>query len=267
MYCFRLIERKNKKILIKQYGLIGKQLSHSFSKLYFDKKIKEECIQDVFYHLFPMDSLEEFHAFIQKNKNLQGLNVTIPYKTEIIKYLDKIDAVAKEINAVNVIQILRKNNTHVCYGYNTDVVGFENVLRKYDTSFFKSAIVLGTGGAAKAVAYVLQQRNIPFHFVSRQNTANNVTYHSLDESLILDTTLIINCTPMGMYPLVDTYPEIPYHAISNQHLLIDLVYNPIETLFLKKGKNQGATVENGCQMLCFQAEAAWKIWNDDKAVI
>ncbi|NLJ82014.1 MAG: shikimate dehydrogenase [Bacteroidales bacterium] len=253
---------------MKQYGLIGKQLSHSFSKLYFDKKIKEECIQDVSYHLFPMDSLEEFHAFIQKNKNIQGLNVTIPYKTEIIKYLDKIDAVAKKINAVNVIQILRKKNTYVCYGYNTDAIGFENVLKKYDASFLKSAIVLGTGGAAKAVAYVLQQRNIPFRFVSRQPTNNNsLSYCSLNQDMIFKTTLIINCTPLGMYPSIDTFPEIPYHAINNQHLLIDLVYNPIETLFLKKGKTQGATIENGYQMLCFQAEAAWKIWNADNITL
>lgn len=253
--------------MIKQYGLIGKQLSHSFSKLYFDKKIKEACIKNVSYHLLPMDSLEDFHPLIKSNTRLQGLNVTIPYKIEIIKYLDKIDTVAKEINAVNVIQIHRNKHTYTCYGYNTDVIGFEYILRKYDVSFFKSAIVLGTGGAAKAVAYVLKKRNIPFRFVSRQNTADNLTFHSLNETLIFDTTLIINCTPLGMFPLVDTFPDIPYHALSSQHLLIDLVYNPAETLFLKKGKNQGATIENGYQMLCFQAEAAWKIWNADKIVI
>lgn len=214
------------------------------------------------YELFPLDSIGKLPLLIQENPNLFGLNVTIPYKESVIKYVDFLDDTAKSIGAVNVLKILREKTKHIIYGYNTDAAGFHSVLNKYNLEVHTSALILGTGGAAKAVAYVLKSLQINYQFVSRQATENALVYCQLNEKMIRENTLIINCTPLGMFPLTDTFPNIPYQEIGNTHLLIDLVYNPSETLFLQKGKQQGARIENGYEMLCYQAAASWQIWEE-----
>jgi shikimate dehydrogenase len=245
---------------MKLYGLIGYPLSHSFSRKYFSEKFEKEAIKNCDYQLFPIENIEELPDLISKHPTLQGLNVTIPYKQQVQKYLQKVDSRADKIGAVNVIKINQGKLT----GYNSDYFGFRESLLEFmgDSNNIK-ALVLGTGGAAKAVKVVLQDLGIPFLEVSRQKKEQVITYQYLQENKALLQThqLIINTTPLGMSPKVDASPAINYSELTNQHLLYDLVYNPEETRFMLLGKKAGAKVKNGLEMLYLQAEKSWEIWN------
>ena len=249
---------------MRQFGLIGYPLSHSFSQGYFTEKFlheNEKCLQ---YTNFPIASIKDFDDIWVKQANLQGLNVTIPYKKIVIPFLHHDSTVVKKINACNCI---RKYNNEL-YGYNTDVIGFEKSLAPFLQPHNTHALILGTGGAAVAVEWVLQKLNINYLLVSRTNanansweSGNAISYEALTTELLNQYTLIINTSPVGMYPNEDELPSLPYDAITAQHHLYDLIYNPAETLFMKKGLSQGATVQNGLAMLHIQAEESWRIWN------
>jgi shikimate dehydrogenase len=243
---------------MKQYGLIGHPLNHSFSEKYFTEKFKAENILDVSYHLFDIDNIDQLTTILKQNPNLLGLNVTIPYKESILPYLDEIDEIANKIGAVNTIKI----NNNSLKGFNTDYYGFKQSLPFINTSH-QRALILGTGGASKAVHYVLQELNIDCLFVSRKpNSTNQISYNDVNEYVMKHHQIIVNTTPVGTHPLVDNKPNIPYEHLTNHHLLYDLVYNPSETLFLKYGKEKNCIVLNGLQMLELQAEKSWEIWND-----
>lgn len=239
---------------IKQYGLIGATLKHSFSQKYFSDKFEKESIQNSIYSLFELESIEDFNDLM--NLNLSGLNVTIPYKEQIMPFLDGLSPEANEIQAVNTIQFREDG----IIGHNTDCYGFEVSLREMmgDTSLDR-ALILGTGGASKAVRYVLGKMEIAYDMVSRSKP--HLTYDELTDEHIKSAQLIVNTTPLGTWPDIEAKPDIPYSAIGNQHFLYDLVYNPEKTLFLALGEKQGASVKNGYDMLRLQAEKSWKIWN------
>lgn len=241
------------------YGLIGKTLVHSFSKNFFTEKFEREGIDDK-YELFELPEIERFRDLID-NVPLNGLNVTIPYKEQVMQFLDEIDETAKAINAVNTVKFMRKaDGSLFLKGYNTDVIGFSESLRPLLKDHHKHALVLGTGGAAKAVAYALDRFGIDYKFVSREKCGDNFTYGELDEKILQKYLLIVNCSPLGTFPNVDAAPDIPYQFLGAEHLLYDLVYNPEKTLFMQKGEAQGAVVKNGLEMLHGQALAAWDIW-------
>ena len=243
---------------MKQFGLIGYPLSHSFSKGYFAEKFAKENIVDCKYDVFPLEKIEDFVELCNDKKNLIGLNVTIPYKEKIIPFLDELDETAANIGAVNTIKF--SNGKKI--GYNSDAYGFEMSLKPFLKPYHKQALILGTGGASKAVEYVLRKLGISFQYVSRTKSEKTISYEELLTNYDLRlTTLIINTTPIGMYPNIDTAPDIPYKVITDKHLLYDLIYNPEETLFLKKGKQRGAGTKNGLEMLYLQAERSWQIWN------
>ena len=247
---------------MRQFGLIGYPLSHSFSQGYFTEKFLHENENGLQYTNFSIASINDFNDLWAKEVNLQGLNVTIPYKKLVIPFLHHASTVVKKINACNCI---RKYN-HELYGYNTDVIGFEKSLAPFLQPQHTHALILGTGGAAVAVEWVLQKLNINYLLVSRTNadsseSGNAISYDALTTELLSQYTLIINTSPVGMYPDVDELPSLPYAAITAQHHLYDLIYNPAETLFMKKGLAQGATVQNGLNMLHIQAEESWRIWN------
>jgi shikimate dehydrogenase len=243
---------------MKQFGLIGRHLQHSFSPTYFANKFKQEGILDCAYDLFPLAQIEDFKTLLQKELNFAGLNVTIPYKQAIIPFLDELSPQALQIGAVNTIQIIEGK----LIGHNTDVYGFQTSLEKSlsVTQFHSKALVLGTGGASRAVVYALQEMNIPYQYVSRKATEDALSYEMLSPELIQKHLIIINTTPLGMSPNINTCPLLPYTAISQGHILFDLVYNPKQTLFMKKGAEQGAKTVNGLEMLHLQAEKAWNIW-------
>ena len=243
---------------MKKYGLIGFPLSHSFSKKYFTEKFRSESIENVVYELFPLENIGMLQDLLNSEPLLHGLNVTIPYKQEVMKYLDILSPVVEEINACNCIKIVEGK----LIGYNTDVIGFEKSLKKKLKIHHKNAIILGTGGAAKAVEFVLRKNGISYIQVSRNKSETAVSYEELTPEIISTHNLIINTTPLGMYPEIDAAPNIPYSCISKSHYLFDLVYNPSETLFLKQGRVLGADTENGADMLVDQAEASWEIWNE-----
>jgi shikimate dehydrogenase len=245
---------------VKQYGLIGYPLSHSFSENYFQKKFDKEGIVDCSYHAFPLRHIEDLSGLIEKTPGLKGLNVTIPYKEKVIPFLDKVDPAAAEIGAVNTIRF--KDGSMI--GFNTDHVGFKESLKPLLQKHRKKALILGTGGSSKAVAFSIKQLGISFTHVSRKNSnPNYLTYDQLSKENMGDHTLIINTSPLGMYPNIEESPQIPYHFLGAGHLLFDLVYNPQMTLFLKKGKAQDAQIKNGLEMLKIQAEESWKIWNSN----
>lgn len=245
---------------MKIYGLIGKSLQHSFSKKYFQNKFSTENIFDCNYELFELDTVNELELLIKDTKHLAGLNVTIPYKETVINVVDDIDDIAKEIGAINTIQIDSK--TKKTKGYNTDYLGFKNSLKPFLENIHERALILGTGGASKAVNYALKDLNIDCLFVSRNPKTNDeISYNDVNEYVIKHHQIIINTTPLGTYPNINTFPELPYQQLTNNHLLYDLVYNPEETLFLKHGKEKGCITINGLQMLKIQAEKSWKIWN------
>lgn len=241
------------------YGLIGKKLGHSFSADFFNKKFADENI-DERYELLPIPSIKDLPLLLKNNPGLKGLNVTIPYKQEVIPFLTELSEEAKEIGAVNVIKIVNKGDLRELIGYNSDSIGFEQSLKPLLRADISQALILGTGGASKAVEYVLKKLGIKYKFVSRQLREGFLTYDQLDRSVISKNRLIVNTTPLGMFPDTDTCPPLPYQFINNSHLCYDLVYNPAETEFLKRCKNQGAEIKNGLEMLERQALAAWEIW-------
>lgn len=245
------------------YGLIGYPLSHSFSKKYFTEKFEKENISDSEYLAFPIEKIELLPQLIKDNPTLKGLSVTIPYKESVIPFLDELDETAKKIGAVNCIKI---SNGRLI-GYNTDAFGFRQSIKPFLESHHERALIIGTGGASKAVEYVLKEIGIDCFFVTRkksnnqQPTTNNFfAYDEVNEHMLNAFKLIVNATPLGMFPNVDASPSIPYQFITSSHLLYDLVYNPAETEFLKKGKTKGAAIVNGFSMLQHQAEEAWRIW-------
>ena len=242
---------------MRHFGLIGYPLSHSFSQGYFKDKFERENILNAEYANYPIADMSEFAALWSMDESLEGLNVTIPYKKDVIPYLQFPSSVVKSIHACNCI---RKFNGAL-YGYNTDVIGFEQSLLPFLKPHHTHALLLGTGGASAAVAWVLQKLNITFQIVSRAIDAGKISYDQLTPALLASHTLIINTSPLGMYPNVNEAPAIPYETIGAQHHLYDLVYNPSETLFLQKGAAQGASIQNGLAMLHIQAEKSWEIWN------
>lgn len=245
---------------MRRFGLIGFPLGHSFSKKYFTEKFLLEGI-DARYDLYELKSLEEF-AELKVSENLCGLNVTIPYKQQIIPFLDEMDETAAEIGAVNVIKFIRDGNDLKLKGYNSDAIGFLQSIRPYLKPHHNKALILGTGGASLAFDYILRKLGIETTFVSRTPAEGQLSYSDLSETVLNEYPIILNASPVGTFPDVERCPDIPYQYLTSRHLLFDAVYNPAETLFLQKGKAQGTTVLNGEGMLTGQAEAAWKIWNE-----
>ena len=246
-----------------KYGLIGYPLKHSFSIVYFNEKFKAENI-DAEYVNFEIPRIEEFMEVVEENPNLCGLNVTIPYKEQVIPYLDELDKDTAKIGAVNVIKIIRQPKGKVkLVGYNSDIIGFTRSIEPMlKPEVHTHALILGTGGASKAIFRGLENLGIKSTFVSRTKKNDEVmTYEELTPEVMQQYKIIVNCTPVGMYPKVDECPAIPYDQLTTDHLLYDLLYNPDETLFMKKGRAQGATVKNGLEMLLLQAFAAWEIWH------
>jgi shikimate dehydrogenase len=242
---------------MKIYGLIGFPLSHSFSKKYFSEKFVREAISDCRYELFPLEDISAFPALWENNHDLMGVNVTIPYKEKVIPFLDATSEVVIKTGACNCI----KKINGVLKGFNTDVIGFEKVLLKNLKPNHRSALILGNGGAAKAVQYVLEKNNINYLIVSRKPQQDQIRYADLNQELIRTHPLIINTTPVGMYPQSEISPDIPYEYLSADNFLFDLIYNPAKTQFLQKGELQGASIQNGEEMLVIQAEESWNIWN------
>jgi shikimate dehydrogenase len=244
------------------YGLIGYPLGHSFSAGYFAKKFEKENIENSEYKNFPIENIELLNSIVSKTEGLKGLNVTIPYKQQVIPFLTAISDDAQTIGAVNTIKIETVGGRKTLKGFNTDVYGFQQSLQPHLKNFHNKALVLGSGGASKAVEFVLNKLSIEYVIVSRNPSGEGqIAYTDLTQELIQSHLLVINTTPMGMYPKVDTCPEIPYNLLTKKHILFDLVYNPEETLFMKKGKEKGAFTLNGLEMLHLQAEKAWEIWN------
>ncbi len=248
---------------MKVYGLIGYPLNHSFSKKIFKEIFYKEHIKDVIYQEFPIKSIEKLPKLLEDYPDIYGLSVTAPYKETIIPFLCKLDDIACRVGAVNSVKIFREHNKKLkLLGYNTDVFGFEKTLKPLLKPEHNKALILGTGGASKSIAFVLNKLGIDYTFVSR-NPVNSeqISYKSIDKSAINSHYLIINATPVGMFPNNNQYPDIPYQYITNKHILYDLIYNPKETIFLKSGKLNGATTKNGLSMLYGQAEKSWEIWN------
>lgn len=245
-----------------KYGLIGYPLGHSFSIGYFNEKFQNECI-DATYENFEIPSIENLTEILDSNPELKGLNVTIPYKEKVISYLDSISPEARAIGAVNVIKVTHKGNKTELKGYNSDVIGFTQSIEPLLERYHKKALVLGTGGASKAIIFSLKSLGIEALTVSRYERHGCVRYEDITPEMIKEYNVIVNCTPCGMYPQTDDCPNLPYEAMDSHTLLYDLIYNPDETLFLKKGKAQGATVKNGLEMLLLQAFASWNFWNSD----
>ena len=240
----------------KQFGLIGKNIEYSFSRKYFLEKFSSNLnLSDCNYRNFDLESIDLIKDFID-DKDLGGLNVTIPYKIEVIEYLDEISDEAKEIGAVNTICF--EDGKRI--GYNTDIYGFSQSLKASSINRIDSAIVLGTGGASKTVIYFCKINNIPFKILSRKKSKDCLSYKEIDHSFFEGKVLIVNCTPIGTHPKINECPDLPYDLLNKENILFDLVYNPPETLFIKKGKEIGCKTLNGYEMLKFQAEKSWKLW-------
>lgn len=243
----------------RMFGLIGKPLGHSESKALFNKRFGEQHIS-AYYENFELDDLSQLDGLIANNPKLCGFSVTIPYKQDIIPLLDSVDETARIIGAVNAVKVIRKDEKTKLIGYNTDWIGFTRSIETLAEGH-KKALILGSGGVSKAVKYALDWMMIESSFVSRKPTFDMLRYYELSSSIIEDHTLIVNCTPVGMWPDVDKCPDFPYAFLTKQHLLYDVIANPAETLFMKKGIQRGATVKGGGDMLRLQADAAWEIWN------
>lgn len=244
----------------KLYGLLGYPLVHSFSQNYFNQKFEAENI-DAEYINFEIPDVGMLMEVVAENENLNGLNVTIPYKEQVIPFLDEIDPAASEVGAVNVIKFIRGKDGLRLKGYNSDIIGFTDSIKSLLKPHHQSALVLGTGGAAKAVSYSLRKLGLEVQLVSRRKSANTLVYEELTKNDLKTHKVIVNTTPLGMYPNVDTCPDIPYRYLTSQHLCYDLIYNPDETLFLKNSRLAGAQVKNGLEMLLLQAFASYSIWN------
>jgi shikimate dehydrogenase len=246
----------------KIYGLIGYPLEHSFSKGYFNSKFTEENISAE-YQNFELEKIDDLKNHIEIDK-IYGLNVTIPHKSSIIKQLDEIDDEAKEVGAVNVIKFIRNGSQIILKGYNSDVIGFTDSIKPLLENYNKKALILGTGGVSKAIKFSLDKLGIESIFVSRNNKPGCITYEMLNKNIMEDYNIIVNASPVGMYPNINSAPQIPYEYITSKHVVFDTIYNPLETKFLKLAAEQGAKVKNGLEMLEKQAIAAWKIWNDEQ---
>ena len=244
-----------------KFGLIGYPLGHSFSKNFFNQKFQSENI-DAEYVNFEIPTIGELNNILLSNPNLAGLNVTIPYKEQIIPYLDELDADAKAIGAVNVIKIRRQKGKLKLIGYNSDIIGFMDSIEPLLEAQHKKALILGTGGSSKAIFHGLKKLGVETKFVSRTAKEGMFTYEDLTKEVMDEYKVIVNCTPVGMYPRANEYPNIPYEYLTPNHLLYDLLYNPDTTLFMKKGADKGAIVKNGLEMLLLQAFASWDIWNE-----
>lgn len=245
-----------------KYGLVGYPLGHSFSRDFFNEKFKNENI-DAEYLNFELPSIEQFPDIIARHPELRGLNVTIPYKEKVIGYLDELSEEARSIGAVNVIRIRLQHNTLHLKGFNSDVIGFTRSLQPLLKPCHHKALILGTGGASKAVFYGLKKLGLEPIYVSRTPREGMLDYQQLTPERMEEYKVIVNCTPVGMYPHTKKCPDIPYGSIGTQHLLYDLIYNPDETLFLKKGRERGATTKNGLEMLLLQAYAGWDFWHSE----
>lgn len=249
---------------MEKYGLIGYPLKHSFSKSFFNEKFSSENINAEYLN-FEIPNIKDLTEVIESNPELKGLNVTIPYKEQVIPYLDELDRTAAAVGAVNVIKINRHKGKISLTGYNSDILGFTESIESFIKPGMKSALILGTGGASKAVYHGLASLGIPSTFISRNCTGkeNCLTYQMLTPEIIRDHKIIVNSTPIGMFPDEDKCPNLPYEELGKEHLLYDLLYNPDQTLFMKKGAAQGATVKNGLEMLLLQAYASWDIWQEN----
>ena len=247
----------------KIYGLIGFPLGHSFSASYFSEKFSTEKI-DAEYRNFPMGQVDDVRDFVEANPGLQGFNVTIPHKQAIIPFLDELSAAAEDIGAVNVVKISRESGRLRLSGFNTDYIGFEESLKPMLPAFCNSALVLGTGGASRAVVYALKRLGISPQLVSRKSSCGILRYEDLNADIMRSNRLIVNCTPLGMFPDIDSVPPVLWSEVGSGHLLYDLVYNPAQTKFMRMGIERGARVKNGLEMLHLQAEAAWDIWTSEK---
>lgn len=247
---------------MRTFGLIGYPLSHSFSKKFFTEKFENEKIEACKYELFPMADAREMMDLIDSNSSLCGLNVTIPHKLNVMPFLNELDSAAKEIGAVNCIAVKRSAETAVLKGYNTDAYGFETSLKPLLEKHHTKALIFGDGGAAKAVKYVLGKLGIPYLVVVRNPAQNAILYSAITAEILDEYKLLIDTTPLGMLPNLDSFPPIPYQFLTPAHLAYDLVYNPEETAFLAKAKEKGAKIKNGLEMLHLQAERSWEIWNN-----
>lgn len=245
-------------VLRRRFGLLGRNISYSFSKGYFTEKFSKEHFEGCTYENFDIQEINEFTELVKNNPDLNGMNVTIPYKEAVLPFLDKLSKNATEIGAVNTIKFTKKGKLK---GYNTDYYGFLKSLEPLLKPYHKKALILGTGGASKGVAFALDQLDIAYTFVSREAKQNCIDYSLINATTFDNYQIIINCTPVGTSPNVDLFPLIPYEYFTEKHIAYDLIYNPAETQFLSKAKAQGAQIKNGLDMLIFQAEKAWKIWN------
>lgn len=243
-----------------KYGLIGYPLGHSFSIGYHNQRFADEGINAKYVN-FEISDIEQLIEVLSQNPELKGLNVTIPYKEKVMEYLDYISPEARAIGAVNVIRVIHEGTKIVLRGYNSDVIGFTQSIEPMLESYHKKALVLGTGGASKAVAYGLKSLGIEPVFVSRYERPHTIQYERITPDVVHEYNVIVNCTPLGMFPKIDTCPPLPYEALDEHNILYDLIYNPDETLFMKKGATQGAAVKNGLEMLLLQAFASWEFWN------
>jgi shikimate dehydrogenase len=246
---------------MKTFGLIGFPLAQSFSQKYFTQKFKDENI-DARYLNFEMEDINELPELLEHHAYIAGFSITIPHKEKIFKFLNELDASARDIEACNAVKVTWKNKTPILKGYNTDVIGFSESIQPLLKEHHKKALILGTGGAAKAIAYGLKKLGLEYKYVSRNKKADSLTYSELNQTNLNEYHVLVNCTPLGMYPNIEQCPDVPYELLSDKHLLYDLTYNPETTQFMKNGLEQGASVKNGLEMLHLQAEAAWKIWNE-----
>jgi shikimate dehydrogenase len=248
---------------MRKFGLIGYPLGHSFSKKYFSEKFQSESITDCSYENYPLANINQVSGLVENEPELCGFNVTIPYKSEIIPFLSAIDDEAKEIGAVNVVKILRQGGKTELAGYNSDIAGIRVSLQSFLDGREKKAIILGTGGSSKAVAYILRKEGLSVSIVSRSPKPGTISYSEVNSGLIENADIIVNTTPLGMFPDIDSMPDIRYDHLSSSQILFDLVYNPEQTRFLRMGAERGCTTISGIKMLYAQAERAWEIWNSE----
>jgi shikimate dehydrogenase len=253
------MERKE---FMDKYGLIGYPLGHSFSISYFNQKFQDENI-DAVYENYEIPSIDELPEVLSSNPELKGINVTIPYKEKVLPFLDSISPEARAIGAVNVIRVSHKGNKTILKGYNSDVIGFtKSIEPMLEKKWHQKALILGTGGASKAIDYGLRNLGLETVFVSRYERPGTIQYKNITPEVVKEYNVIINCTPLGMYPKTEVCPELPYEAMDNHTILYDLIYNPDETLFMKRGAEYGANVKNGLEMLLLQAFSSWEFWHE-----
>lgn len=246
---------------MEKYGLIGYPLGHSFSINYFNQKFTDEGINARYYN-FEIPTIDALAEVLDSNPELKGLNVTIPYKQKVMEYLDQISPEARAIGAVNVIKVMHQGNETILKGYNSDVIGFTQSIEPMLEDYHKKALILGTGGASKAIDYGLRSLGLETVFVSRYERPETICYEDVTPEVVKEYNVIVNCTPLGMFPKTEECPRLPYEAMDEHNILYDLIYNPDETLFMKRGAQRGANVKNGLEMLLLQAFASWEFWQE-----